>query len=501
MSRAVLQPFEEYQKSRIVFVQSIAELASKSQNIETLHSAGVMSLLRPLLLDSVPSIQQSSALAIGRLANHSEILAESVISNDIITQLIQNLSLQNKFYKKAACFVLRAVAKHSTFLAEEVVKSGALVHLVKCLEEFDPTVKESASWALGYIAKHTQALAQKVIAAQAVNSLILCLQEPEITLKRAAAQTLSYICQHNEQLAQPVADGGLDTIIFFLTFNDTLLKRNICLLLGNITKHSVELANQVMSKLNNSQKLLSCLKDPDTLVKKNAAYCICEIVNKSPENAINIVNSGGAAILVEFITNVKGEPRLYGILTLGFIAAFKEELATVIIESKAINQLRDALQNEPGQNIKAAACYALGHIGRHSDMHAKEVAEANVLSLMLFHFMTPEATEELRDNAKKALKKIIDNCSHLSALEPLLLVAPEKILKHILNQYIKHLEFNLPEKKIFVQNGGIKKIQKLRSKVTNEMLELLDKINGFYPPNIIKYYSEDNLGTGDKIDI
>jgi hypothetical protein len=250
--------------------------------------------------------------------------------------------------------------------------------------------------------------------------------------------------------------------------------------------------------LQNSQKLLSCLKDPDTLVKKNAAYCICEIVNKSPENAINIVNSGGAAILVEFITNVKGEPRLYGILTLGFIAAFKEELATTIIESKAINQLRDALQSEPGHNIKAAACYALGHIGRHSDMHAKEVAEANVLSLMLYHYMNPEASEELKDNAKKALKKIIDNCSHLSALEPLLLVAPEKILKHILNQYIKHLEFNLPEKKTFVQNGGIKKIQKLRSKVSRDMLDLLDTINGFYPANIIKYYADENQGTGEK---
>ena len=112
MSRAVLQPFEEYQKARITFVQTIAELATRPQNIEALHSAGVMSLLRPLLLDSVPSIQQSAALAIGRLANHSEELAESVVQNDIITQLIYSLSNQNRFFKKAACFVLRAVAKH-----------------------------------------------------------------------------------------------------------------------------------------------------------------------------------------------------------------------------------------------------------------------------------------------------------------------------------------------------------------------------------------------------
>ena len=69
MSRAVLQSFEEYQKARITFVQKIAELTSRSQNIESLHSAGLMALVRPLLLDSVPSIQQSAALEIGRLAN------------------------------------------------------------------------------------------------------------------------------------------------------------------------------------------------------------------------------------------------------------------------------------------------------------------------------------------------------------------------------------------------------------------------------------------------
>ena len=42
---------------------------------------GVMSLLRPLLLDNVPSIQQSAALALGRLANYSDELAEAVVQN------------------------------------------------------------------------------------------------------------------------------------------------------------------------------------------------------------------------------------------------------------------------------------------------------------------------------------------------------------------------------------------------------------------------------------
>lgn len=40
MSRAVLAPFESYQKARVTFVQTVAELAQRPQNIEALQSAG-----------------------------------------------------------------------------------------------------------------------------------------------------------------------------------------------------------------------------------------------------------------------------------------------------------------------------------------------------------------------------------------------------------------------------------------------------------------------------
>lgn len=71
-------------------------------------------------------------------------------------------TIMQRFYKKAAAFVLRSVAKHSPDLAQAVVDSGALPALVLCLEEFDPSVKESAAWAIGYIASHTAELAQVI---------------------------------------------------------------------------------------------------------------------------------------------------------------------------------------------------------------------------------------------------------------------------------------------------------------------------------------------------
>jgi hypothetical protein len=111
-SRIVQSVFEKYQKERLVFVQTVADLASRDTNIPALQQAGVMTLLRPLLLDAVPGIQQSAAVALGRLANYNEELATAVVDGSILPQLVYSLQEQNRFYKKAAAFVLRAVAKH-----------------------------------------------------------------------------------------------------------------------------------------------------------------------------------------------------------------------------------------------------------------------------------------------------------------------------------------------------------------------------------------------------
>ena len=91
----LISVFEQYQKARTQFVQTVAELASRPQNIETLQNAGVMSLLRPLLLDIVPTIQQTAALALGRLANYNDDLAEAVVKGDILPQLVYSLAEQN----------------------------------------------------------------------------------------------------------------------------------------------------------------------------------------------------------------------------------------------------------------------------------------------------------------------------------------------------------------------------------------------------------------------
>jgi hypothetical protein len=111
---SVLQHFEEYQRSRVKFVQAVAEAATRPQNIEVMNNAGVMQLLRPLLLDNVPSIQQTAALALGRLANYSEDLAEGVVGNEILPQLVYSLSDQNVSFIMITILCLLCFSSHKT---------------------------------------------------------------------------------------------------------------------------------------------------------------------------------------------------------------------------------------------------------------------------------------------------------------------------------------------------------------------------------------------------
>ena len=87
-------------------------------------------------------------------------------------------------------------------------------------------------------------------------------------------------------------------------------------------------------------------------------------------------------------------------------------------------------------------------------------------------------------------KKIIDSCTNLPALEPLIQVAPEKILKHILNQYVICLKDNKEAKRNFV-NGGLQKLQEIKVKASGPIQQLISDINSYYDDAIVKYYSPD----------
>lgn len=465
-----------------------------------------MALLRPLLLDTVPSIQQSAALALGRLANYSEALAEAVVMNEVLPQLVYSLSEQNRFYKKTAAFVLKAVAKHSPELALAVVEAGSLDALVGCLSEFEPSVKEAAAWALGYIAQHTPELAQSVVDAGAVPQLVLCIQEPELSLKRIAASTLSEISKHSPELAQIVVDAGaVPYLAPLIQHPDGKLKRQVCSALSQISKHSVDLA-EVVVEAEIFPKIFLCLKDADLVVRRNAATAIREIAKHTPELAQLIVNAGGHSALIQYISTAKGAARLPGIMTLGYIAAFSETLASAVIVKQGVLPLKDALVSESEDHIKAAAAWSLGQVGRHTPDHAKALAQADVFRLLIDVFRAPESSADLKTKAQRALKAVLQKTTYLTALEPLLRDAPEPILKYIVQQFAKVLPNNPAARKSFVQSRGLARIQELKSGEGSgaqggdnaqhaKLQEYIATINACYPQEIVQFYSPNYADT------
>jgi 3-methyladenine DNA glycosylase AlkD len=322
---------------------------------------------------------------------------------------------------------------------------------VPCLEEFDPTVKESAAWAIGYIAQHTPDLAQSVVDAGAVPLLVLCIQEPEITLKRISASAISDICKHSPELAQAIVDAGAVAYLAPLILHpDSKLKRQVCSALSHIAKHSVDLA-EVIVEAEIFPNILNCLKDNDLLVRKNSAMCIREVAKHTPELAKLIVNSGGAAALVDYVSDAQGNNKLPGIMALGYISAFSETLALAVIVSKGIAPLKDALISEPEDHIKAACAWTLGQIGRHTPDHARAMAEGDVLRHLLACMVHEESSEDLKTKSKRGLKAILSKCTHLQALQPLLRDSPVKVQKYVLRQFSQLLPHDVEARRSFVQ--------------------------------------------------
>ncbi len=76
-----------------------------------------------------------------------------------------------------------------------------------------------------------------------------------------------------------------NTIAFIaplLSNPDSKLRRQVCSALSQIAKHTVDLAETVVDG-EIFPNVLTCLKDADGYVKKNAATLICEIAKHTPE--------------------------------------------------------------------------------------------------------------------------------------------------------------------------------------------------------------------------
>jgi len=134
------------------------------------------------------------------------------------------------------------------------------------------------------------------------------------------------------------------------------------------------------------------LKDTDSQVRKNAATLIREICKRNDSLAQKVVfddenkTGGGLPPLKDFILDSKGTSAmnaLPAVMSLGFIAAWREDLAERVLENKGIDALQKVLIEDAEHHLKAAAAWSLGQCGRHSEKLSDKLCQHETLSKLL----------------------------------------------------------------------------------------------------------------------
>ncbi|CAB0006395.1 unnamed protein product [Nesidiocoris tenuis] len=138
---AASQAFENYEKSRVLFAQTMADMALRSVNVDCMLRCNVMELLTALLNDPSLRVQQNAALAIGRIANNSHEAARIAMIIDTMQALLRNIEKRSR---QAMC-ALSQVAKHTLNLAEAVVETDVVPDAILHMGHPDGGVMKSAA--------------------------------------------------------------------------------------------------------------------------------------------------------------------------------------------------------------------------------------------------------------------------------------------------------------------------------------------------------------------
>jgi hypothetical protein len=439
----------------------------------------------------IPSVQQTAALALGRLAHYSTELATELVTTRVLQELVHSMETDGAsiYHKRAGAYVVRAVARHTPELAQCCVDAGAAAILVRCLEDSNASVREAAAKSLGVIASHTPPLAEAVVAAGALPLLSASLKEPEPSLKRVCIATLSDIAKHTPELADAVVDVEVPVqLSALLAHDDARVRRQVCACLAQLTKHNIDLAELVIEAAV-YPAVLGLLQDADPLVQHNAAIVVRETVKHAETLSVLVTESQGVGHMVDFLHSSQGSSRLPAVMALGFIASFSESLGMSVLTGGGAGVIVDVLVHEPEDHVKAAAVWALGQCGKHGTEHARLLSEGDALRHILGALVHEEASEDLRDKARRALLAVLPHCTHLPAMLPLLAVAPRPVQRALLAQFAKVVPEDAIQRRQLVAGGGLKTILSLDSGGDPGVEELVDAICDSYPVEVVEFCS------------
>jgi hypothetical protein len=316
----------------------------------------------------------------------------------------------------------------------------------------------------------------------------------------------------------------LNNIIYYLQLKDTSLRRQILLCLSNIARN-IDDAKRILDAIDNNL-LIDCIQGNDTTCQKNALVLINEIVKNSQNLASTIMSKIKPSIFVNYVAMNSGEQRLCGILVISTLSSHYEDNALNIINSEGHLALAQTLFTEKDFKILSASCMAFYQLCKYKPDITNKIfkSEENsdqfqkrfnipykLLELSIFkkndwsEFSREDDKKkavdsylELKENAKDALEKLIETCSEIYVLTPLLdepNYIPfdkglyEDILRKIVDKMRTLLTGNKQLQIEFFKNKSLKKIIDLK-KTYKKLKDELTAFD-FYDQSILNFFSED----------
>ncbi|XP_067137456.1 sperm-associated antigen 6-like [Centruroides vittatus] len=502
----ILPVFEEYQKARLKFAQSISDLAANPSDYAALKAAGAIPLLCTLFMDIMPSIQRTAIVAMGRLASYNIDIAEEIIRRNILPLLVEKLKKESnriteipnseQLYKRAASYLLRSIAKHDVNLAKIIVKTNALEALQICIKDPDPLVKESAILTLTNIAKHSEELAIEIASEkyEIIPMLIQSIHDYDLPVLRAVASVIFEISKHSFQLALILQRNEIIPALEKLIEQDDPKLMNILLpILTQLSRYEDNFAMKLATEIHSIETAIKELSNEDISCRKNCCVYLLECVKHSDDLAQKVIDEGGISKMIEYIKKHEQEYRIPGITFLCNLAIRNEAMAGLIITEKALEVLCLVLESDPLEELKEIVVKTLGYLGSYNTKFTREITKTDAIFLIASLAANPVLYPEIKSTCNKSLKRMLKYCMHLRTLEKIMDIVQDDILELVLLQFAKILRVDGKLRRRFIISGTFKKVEEMKFPPGSKARNAIKSINLCFPPDLIRYYATDYL--------
>jgi hypothetical protein len=494
-ARQALPSMGVFERARFEFISTISEVSNRSDSIPTLIEHGILTILRQLLIDDVTEIRELASVALSRLADFPDV-ADRIVQSPILPEIVPGLESDNPNWQRPSCLVVRSISCHSAELAQDCFSILASVPrdegqkhpLVRCLDSPDKSVVLAAACALAEISRHSERLATDVVSSHAIPGLIQNFRDASLRLQHSIAIALGAITQHSLELAEAVIEaGGIAELVQLYRSTDPALKEAVAATLTQIAKHSPQTA-QLIVDANAFPHALYCLKDRDGAVRRYSACLVREIVKHTQELSKYVIDMGGAAALVEYLKPENLNDPAPAVMAIGYIASFSQTLTVALMTEGADAVVLNVFVSASEMFGKVAAAWTVGQLGKHSPQQVSRLASLNALSLLLDAHTNPAGGEEMKSKTKRALKYLIQKCTSLRVIEPLIAPAPLTIQKYLIAQTVKLLRITARDLTGFIKSGAFRAVQCIEAPAGTQLRRNIETINSLFSEATTQYY-------------